>query len=196
MFFIVGLGNPGNDYIHTRHNLGFDVVDKVVDEWKLRWKEGKGEYVFAVGSLKDVEFGLAKPLTYMNNSGDAVADIVGRFEVPLAQLLVVCDDFQLPLGVLRLRPGGSDGGHNGLYSIIYQLQSDQFPRLRCGIGSLTMPTDKNLMAGFVLEQFSKEELPLAKQMVERAREASLSFIEQGIDRTMNMFNQTTLNSKK
>lgn len=196
MFFIVGLGNPGNDYIHTRHNLGFDVVDKVVDEWKLRWKEGKGEYVFAVGSLKDVEFGLAKPLTYMNNSGDAVADIVGRFEVPLAQLLVVCDDFQLPLGVLRLRPGGSDGGHNGLYSIIYQLQSDQFPRLRCGIGSLTMPTDKNLMADFVLEQFSKEELPRAKQMVERAREASLSFIEQGIDRTMNMFNQTTLNSKK
>lgn len=196
MFFIVGLGNPGNDYIHTRHNLGFDVVDKVADEWKLRWKEGKGEYVFAVGSLKDVEFGLAKPLTYMNNSGDAVADIVGRFEVPLAQLLVVCDDFQLPLGVLRLRPGGSDGGHNGLYSIIYQLQSDQFPRLRCGIGSLTMPTDKNLMADFVLEQFSKEELPRAKQMVERAREASLSFIEQGIDRTMNMFNQTTLNSKK
>ncbi len=189
MFFIVGLGNPGNEYIGTRHNLGFEVADRIAEDMRFVWKEGKGDYFFCVGSLKGIEFGLAKPLTYMNNSGDAVADIAGRFDVPLAQLLVVCDDFQLPLGVLRMRPSGSDGGHNGLYSIIYQLQSDQFPRLRCGIGSSTMPADKSLMADFVLEQFSKVERPEAKEMTDRAKDACLSFLEHGINRTMSLFNK-------
>lgn len=194
MHFIVGLGNPGSEYINTRHNLGFDVVDKIADELRLSLKEGKGDYLVAVGSLKNIEFGLAKPLTYMNNSGDAVADIASRFAVPLDHLLVVCDDYQLPLGVLRLRPRGSDGGHNGLYSIIYQLQSDEFPRLRCGIGAAAMSADKSLMREFVLEQFAQEELPQARQMVKRAKEACLSFVEHGIEKTMNVFNKKTQNS--
>ncbi|HLF19698.1 MAG TPA: aminoacyl-tRNA hydrolase [Bacteroidota bacterium] len=189
MVFIVGLGNPGSEYFGTRHNLGFDVADRITDDRGLSFKEGKGDYLFAVGSLHNSEFGVAKPLTYMNNSGDAVADIVSRFAVTLDHLLVVCDDFQLPLGTLRLRPSGSDGGHNGLYSIIYQLQSDEFPRLRCGIASPTMPSDKSMMREFVLEQFSKDELPQARQMAERAKEACMSFIEHGIEKTMATFNR-------
>ncbi|MBI4428157.1 MAG: aminoacyl-tRNA hydrolase [Ignavibacteriales bacterium] len=190
MFFLVGLGNPGSEYFGTRHNFGFEVVDNIGLQLRLRWKEGKGDYLFAVGSLKGVEFCVAKPLTYMNNSGEAVADIVSRFAVPLGNLLIVCDDFQLPLGVLRMRPDGSDGGHNGLYSIIYQLQTDQFPRLRCGIGSPTMPADKELMSRFVLEQFEPAELAQAKEMANRAKDACLSFIEHGIDKTMNQFNKS------
>ena len=120
----------------------------------MRFKEGRGDYLVALGFFKNREIGLAKPLTYMNNSGEAVADIMKRFAVPLNQLLIVCDDFQLPLGTLRLRPGGSDGGHNGLASIIYQLQTDEFPRLRCGIGGETIPKDKSFMKDFVLDQFS------------------------------------------
>ncbi|MBF8249151.1 MAG: peptidyl-tRNA hydrolase, partial [Bacteroidetes bacterium] len=101
MLFIVGLGNPGDDYANTRHNLGFDVTDRFAQDVGMRFKEGKGDYLVAICSFKKNEIGVAKPLTYMNNSGEAVADIIERFAVPLNQLLIVCDDFQLPLGTLR-----------------------------------------------------------------------------------------------
>lgn len=189
MLFIVGLGNPGDEYANTRHNLGFDVVDGIAREIEARFQEGKGDYLVAFGSFKNREIGLAKPLTYMNNSGEAVSDVIDRFVVPLDQLLIVCDDFQLPLGTLRLRPGGSDGGHNGLASIIFQLQTDEFPRLRCGIGVETMPKDKSVMSGFVLEQFSAFERPIVNTMKTRAKDACKSFIEHGIDKTMNVYNR-------
>jgi len=195
MHFIIGLGNPGSDYVGTRHNVGFDVVDKVARELKIDFQEAQGDYLVAIGSFKSKEVGLAKPLTYMNNSGSAVADILERFDVPLQQILVVCDDFQLPLGTLRLRPRGSDGGHNGLYSIIYQLQSDEFPRLRCGIGSADMPADKKLMKEFVLESFRKQEIPKVGEMTSRAKDACLSFVEFGIHQTMNVFNKKRLNEE-
>jgi len=189
MLFIVGLGNPGDDYANTRHNLGFDVADRFAQDVGMRFKEGKGDYLVAIGSFKKNEIGVAKPLTYMNNSGEAVADIIERFAVPLNQLLIVCDDFQLPLGTLRLRPGGSDGGHNGLASIIYQLQTDEFPRLRCGIGGETIPKDKSFMKDFVLDQFSNVELPLVNTLRDKAKEACKSFVEHGVDKTMNVYNR-------
>ncbi len=106
----------------------------------------------------------------------------------MEKLLVVCDDFQLPLGTIRLRQNGTDGGHNGLSSVIYHLQTDQFARLRCGIASAAMPSDKTKMKDFVLEQFSEFEVPNVKLMIEKARDACISYIEDGIDRTMNRFN--------
>jgi len=189
MLFIVGLGNPGDEYINTRHNLGFDVAGRVAQETGMRFREGKGDYLVAIGSFKNREIGVAKPLTYMNNSGEAVADIIERYAVPLDQLLIVCDDFQLPLGTLRLRTGGSDGGHNGLASIIYQLQTDEFPRLRCGIGGETIPKDKSFMRDFVLDQFSNVEFPLVNTMRDKAKEACKSFVEHGVDKTMNVYNR-------
>lgn len=130
---------------------------------------------------------LVKPLTYMNNSGDAVADIVERYNVALDELLIICDDFQLPLGSIRLRAKGSDGGHNGLRSVINRLQSREFPRLRCGIAGKTMPTKKSSMASYVLAPFEKDEIPVVEAMVDRARDAALTFVREGIVAAMNTF---------
>jgi PTH1 family peptidyl-tRNA hydrolase len=188
MHCIVGLGNPGSQYEGTRHNLGFDVADEIANALHLRFKAGKGEYLLATGTVDDRPLILIKPLTYMNESGSAVLDVQEEYKIPIERLLIVCDDFQLPLGQLRLRPRGSDGGHNGLYSIIYHLQSDQFPRLRCGIASASTPKDKSLMATYVLEPFTREELPAVEAMKRRAKEACLTFVQRGLTPAMNLFN--------
>ncbi|HAL55664.1 MAG TPA: aminoacyl-tRNA hydrolase [Bacteroidetes bacterium] len=193
MQYIIGLGNPGSRYKGSRHNVGFEVVDAVASRLRLVLREGKGDYLIAEGSFDGGDVVLIKPLTYMNGSGSAVLDVRERFDAPLEQLLLVCDDFQLPLGMLRLRTTGSDGGHNGLYSVIYHLQSESFPRLRCGIASASVPGDKSLMAEFVLEQFTKEEQPAATAMINKAADACLFLLQHGLTKTMNAFNtkQTT-----
>ncbi|MGB2868177.1 MAG: aminoacyl-tRNA hydrolase [Bacteroidota bacterium] len=188
MHLIVGLGNPGRRYTGTRHNLGFVVADELASHLKIDFRAGKGEYEIAEGSLNDSAVILAKPMTMMNDSGLAVVDLVERYEVGLESVLIVCDDFQLPLGALRLRQAGTDGGHNGLYSIIYHLQSDRFPRLRCGIGSDAMPLDKSLMADFVLEKFKPNEMKEVSPMVKRAKDAAATFVSEGIAAAMNKFN--------
>ncbi|HXG38716.1 MAG TPA: aminoacyl-tRNA hydrolase [Bacteroidota bacterium] len=188
MVFIIGLGNPGSPYDGTRHNVGFEVVDRLAETLNTQFKPGKGEYLEALTMVGGEKVGLVKPLTYMNNSGSAVVDIQERYEVPLDRLLVVCDDFWLPLGTLRLRPKGSDGGHNGLYSIIYHLQSESFPRLRCGIASESIPQNKERMAEFVLDRFTTTERPVVNRMVKRAAEACVSFIQHGIQKTMTLYN--------
>lgn len=189
MVVVIGLGNPGRDYVHTRHNVGYKVADILAESLRCAFHPGKGEYVAGVGSLRDIEIAVAKPVTSMNESGIAVAEIVERFGVALDQILVAFDDFQLPLGALRMRQSGSDGGHNGMYSIIYQLQSDAFPRLRCGIATEQMPQDKSLMADFVLSEFGKNEIPAVEDMVVRAADACLSFAVDGISKAMNLYNR-------
>jgi peptidyl-tRNA hydrolase, PTH1 family len=188
MYCIIGLGNFGNDYTLTRHNVGFLVVDEFAARAHTAFYPGKGEYWQAKCSLNDTEVALLKPVTFMNNSGIAVHEFLEKQEIPIDHILVVCDDFQLSLGTIRLRKNGTDGGHHGLSSVIYHLQTDQFARLRCGIGSAVMPLEKGKMKDFVLEQFSESELPNVKLMVERAHNACISYITNGIDRTMNRFN--------
>ena len=192
MYCIVGLGNHGREHTQTRHNVGFLVVDEFAAVVGAAFRPGKGEYWHAQCSLNNVEVALLKPVTFMNNSGIAVQEFLEQYEIPLDNLLVVCDDFQLPLGTIRLRQNGTDGGHNGLSSIIYHLQTDQFARLRCGIASAVMPAEKTKMKDFVLEQFPESELPKVKLMVEQARDACISYIEDGIDRTMNRFNTKSI----
>lgn len=188
MHALIGLGNPGLEYDGTRHNVGFRVMDAVSEVVHARLSSGGGEYLIAKTNVRERHTLLVKPLTYMNNSGRAVADLIGKYKIALENILVICDDFQLPLGTLRLRPKGSDGGHNGLYSIIYHVQSEQFPRLRCGIASRTMPKKKSEMAQFVLSVFDKDEESMVKEMVNRARDAALTFITEGINMAMNKFN--------
>ena len=190
MVLLVGLGNPGSRYAGTRHNLGFEVIEVVARSLNVRFRPGKGDFLLARAEEHEEEILLAQPTTFMNDSGSAVAELVEQFSIPLERLLVVCDDFQLPLGALRLRKSGSDGGHNGLYSIIYSLQSEQFPRLRVGIASEEMPNDKSLMKDFVLEVFTKNERTIVADSIRRASEASLSVVRNGIDATMNAFNQS------
>jgi PTH1 family peptidyl-tRNA hydrolase len=191
MFFVIGLGNPERRYVGTRHNIGFEVVDRVAQELRLQFKPGRGEFLIAQGSFRNQPLALVKPLTFMNESGVAVMEIRDQFEAKLEDLLVVCDDFQLPLGQLRLRLRGSDGGHNGLYSIIYHLQSEEFPRLRCGIASSTVPSDKNQMADFVLARFTSEELKSVNEMIPQAKDACLLALTDGITKAMNTFNKKT-----
>jgi peptidyl-tRNA hydrolase, PTH1 family len=188
MYLIVGLGNPGSEYARTRHNVGFLVADRLAGSMDANFHAGKGEFWLAECSLKNVEVTVLKPTTYMNNSGTAVLEFLERQQITLENILIVCDDFQLPLGTMRIRKEGSDSGHNGLSSIIYHLQTDQFARLRCGIASVSMPVEKSKMKDFVLDSFPEPELSIVENMVERARDACTTFIMDGIDQAMNKFN--------
>src|SRR5512140_670305 len=181
---IVGLGNPGTQYQETRHNLGFLVVEELCRRLRTPLRPGKGEYLIARTDIEGTDVHIAAPMTFMNNSGAAVADILQRYQVTPRELLVVVDDFALPLGMLRFRLKGSDGGHNGLASIIYTLSTEEFPRLRCGIGTAAMP-QKSDMSPFVLSRFEAEEVPAVRDMVLRAADACIEFARTGHARPVN-----------
>lgn len=185
---MVGLGNPGSKYRETRHNVGFMVLEELCTRWRCALREGRGEYYSGTVHRDEREIVLLAPTTYMNNSGIAVRQAMEVFTVGLDQCLVIADDLALPLGTLRLRRAGSDGGHNGLSSVVYHLESDAFPRLRCGIGSPAMPAGEET-AAFVLSPFEPGEREAAAAMVRRAADAVESFVQTGIEKTMNVFNK-------
>lgn len=184
---IVGLGNPGFEYEDTRHNVGFKVADALGRKLKKKFKPGRGEYLIASASVGGKQVAIIKPLTMMNNSGVAVAEVVDEFGVSLQNLLVVVDDFAIPLGAIRVRKEGSDGGHNGLASLIYQLNSNEFVRIRCGIKKETMPP-KSMRAAFVLSPFERDEIPVVEEMTARASDTALEIVQSGFPRAMNKFN--------
>lgn len=167
---IVGLGNPGPRYAETRHNAGFMVVDEVARRARSSWRTGLGPYRIADAVIGGSPVLLAKPATFMNRSGDAVAGLLSRCGVDTSSWLLVLDDLALPLGSLRLRPKGSDGGHNGLASVIAALGTAEFPRLRCGIRPAVPPAGGDL-PGFVLSPFGTEEQEEVAGMITRAAEA-------------------------
>ena len=184
---MAGLGNPGKRYVQTRHNVGFMAVDLLAEQFRVSFKAGKGDYaVSEVARTGDAakEFILLKPLTFMNNSGLAVRHAMDYFKIDLDGLLLILDEFQLPFGKLRLRAQGSDGGHNGLASVIQHLGSQDFARLRIGIGS----ENKGDSADFVLSKFSKSEQEELPALIARAAEAALEFILHDLPRAMNRFN--------
>lgn len=170
---IVGLGNPGKRYDFTRHNVGFQILDLFAKKNKIKFIASKRDYFYSEGLLRSSDFFLIKPLTYMNLSGVAVLDFVSKYSIDLEDLLIVYDDVNLQPGQIRLRKSGSDGGHNGIKSIIYHLQNDSFPRLRFGIGS---EFEKGDMAEFVLAKFSSNE----KKLVEESMGFAVELIEQFI----------------
>jgi PTH1 family peptidyl-tRNA hydrolase len=181
---IVGLGNPGSQYQRTRHNLGFLVIDELCRRFRIALRPGKGEYLVARTNIEGADTYLAAPTTFMNASGVAVLDMLERYQLRSHELLVVVDDFAIPLGTLRFRRKGSDGGHNGLASIIFMMNSNDFPRLRCGIGVESMPP-KSEMASFVLSPFGQEEIPTVEDMVRRAADACIEFARRGNARPVN-----------
>jgi len=176
---IVGLGNPGDTYAPTRHNVGFRVIDALTATLKSRAVRSNGEYLLRAAHGGVAAVLLMKPLTFMNNSGFAVAEVLDRYGLSIHQMLVVVDDFALPLGKIRLRSAGSDGGHNGLFSIAFTLQTTAFPRLRCGIAVPEMPAKKQ-MADFVLSPFSGNEVKAADRMINAAAEVALTFAREGL----------------
>lgn len=194
MKLVVGLGNPGAEYRETRHNVGFQVVDELARRWGVdQWREA-----FEALTTKTVRDGdpvlLAKPLTYMNLSGRSVAGLANFYKIDPADLLVVTDDVALPLGRLRARRGGSDGGHNGLRSVAQSLGTQDYARLRIGVGrGEIQAADGRVvarpdMAGHVLGRFRPDERDTISAAILRAADASELFIAEGIERVMNAFN--------
>jgi PTH1 family peptidyl-tRNA hydrolase len=179
-----GLGNPGKRYDLTRHNIGKEVVAGLLRSLALSARPGRGDFLY--GSDPDRDLHLVVPTGYVNSSGFSAADALDFFGATPDQLLVVFDDFSLPLGQIRIRKKGSDGGHNGLASIIYHLSSQDFPRVRLGIGPLPTDTDA---ADFVLSGFSAGEQQKARMMKEEAAQAVLTVAASGLDSAMNIFNK-------
>lgn len=185
---VAGLGNPGRRYEGTRHNLGFDVVDEVARTLGIRFVEGRGEYMMARGSAQHAAVVLIKPTTYMNHSGVAVREVLDQEQVDPGSLIVVYDDFHLPLGMLRLRPGGSDGGHNGMASVLYHLQTDAIRRVRCGIRGEGFPDAAEEIVDYVLSPFHRAELEVKQKLVEHARSSVLAVLGEGFEHAMNTYN--------
>lgn len=183
-FLIIGLGNIGVEYAHTRHNIGFDVVNAFVQKHGGVFKNDRLAFVADV-KLKGRQCICICPTTYMNLSGRAVKYWMDKKSIPIEHILVIVDDIALPLSKLRLRPGGSDAGHNGLKSIQESLGSVNYPKLRFGIGN-NYP--KGRQVEFVLGKWTKEEEPLAALKIEKAVEAIESFVTNGITLTMSEIN--------
>lgn len=183
-YLIVGLGNIGREYDGTRHNIGFDVVDELARELCIRF-ETKRYGAVAYGRVKNVQLVLLKPSTYMNLSGEAVRYWMSQESIPLERVLVIVDDLALPLGTLRLKPKGSDAGHNGLKNIAFVLKTEGYARLRFGIGN-EFPRGGQI--DFVLGRFTEEEVRRLPELLAKSKDIIKSFALQGIARTMNLFN--------
>ena len=184
---VVGLGNPGAQYAKTRHNIGFMVIDYLAEQLNIKVDKVKFKSIIGEGLTGAEKVILAKPQTYMNLSGEAVLDMVQWYKLDTKDIIVIYDDMDLPAGKIRLRSQGSAGGHNGMKSIIYLVQTDKFPRLRVGIGR---PDNQNIESvNFVLGKFSDCEAESMAQAVKMAADAVLKTFETGVERAMNEVNR-------
>jgi len=183
---VVGLGNPGARYRRTRHNVGFMLLDELSSRMGVKFKAGKGEYMVGVSEKYDTAF--VKPLTFMNDSGIAVKDIVKRYDVELEDLMVVYDDLDLSLGRFKIKKNGSGGTHNGMKSIIYHLESDGFPRLKIGIDIEGRRENGNSI-DFVLSNFTRSEKERILEVLPDAADSVSCFLTDGLEKAMNIYNQ-------
>lgn len=187
MFLIVGLGNPTKQYEKTRHNIGFDVMDALADKYNISISENKHKALCGKGVIEGMKVVLAKPQTYMNLSGESVAELVNYYKLdPESELIVVFDDISLEPGNIRIRKKGSAGGHNGIKNIIANLGSSVFPRIKVGVGEKPKGYD---LADYVLGKFSKEDSVLMEEGYDLACEASALILQGAIDQAMNEYNQ-------
>ncbi|MBU2491230.1 MAG: aminoacyl-tRNA hydrolase [Bacteroidetes bacterium] len=183
---VLGIGNPGKKYEDTRHNIGFIILNKFAEKHKLYFKPSKGEYFIAGSDFNASPFFLIKPATYVNLSGIAAKEFLDSYKVRLEDLLIVADDINLEPGKIRIRKSGGDGGHNGIASLIYHLQSDQFPRIRFGIGN---DFEKGGMADFVLEKFSIEDQKIITPAINSTLEIIEQFLVSGLSTALNYFSK-------
>ena len=187
MYLITGLGNPGNQYRGTRHNAGFEVIECLADKYHIALEETKNKALYGKGRIGSERVILMKPLTFMNLSGEAIRLFADYYKIDVSkELIVVYDDISLAPGQLRVRKKGSAGGHNGMKNIIAMLGTEEFIRIRVGIGEKPPRYD---LADYVLGHFSKEEQPLMQEGFERAAEAACMIMEQGADAAMNAYNR-------
>ncbi len=186
-FLIIGLGNPGREYRQNRHNLGFMLVDRLAVRLDARFTRLQSKALVADTLFQDRKVILAKPQTFMNLSGQSAQGLVHFYKVPLQKILVAHDDLDLPPGTIRIRPDGGSAGQKGMESILERFGTDEFPRLRMGIGH---PPGRMSDPDYVLQDFSDAELPQISAMLDRATEAVICFLTQGLAAAMNEFNGT------
>ncbi|MBD8961157.1 MAG: aminoacyl-tRNA hydrolase [Acutalibacteraceae bacterium] len=185
-FLIVGLGNPGKNYEFTRHNAGFLTLDHIASELDTEINNLKNNALVADVVINNHRCLLVKPQTFMNNSGTAVRDIAKFYKIPPEKIVVIFDDISLPCGKLRIRRKGTDGGHNGIKSIIYHLNSDQFPRIKIGVGA--KPNPEYDLADWVLSKFGKDDTEQLKAAITKATEVLPFILDGEIDKAMNKAN--------
>lgn len=186
MYLIVGLGNPGKEYVGTRHNIGFEVVDALCSKYNIRFGKEKFRAVFGDGFIVGEKVIVAKPQTYMNLSGESIREIADWYKIENEHIIIIYDDISLPVGKLRIREKGSAGGHNGIKNIIYQLRTDVFPRIKIGTG---MPENPSYdIKDYVLGKFSDEETEILIKSVVKAVSAVEEIISNDTKSAMNKYN--------
>lgn len=188
-FLIVGLGNPGQKYRGNRHNIGEMAVNRLAEHWGGALTKKQARSLTMTHHLENSNVILAKPKTFMNESGRAVSALLQFYKIPLERLLVIYDELDLPLGTLRIRPEGGTGGHRGMRSIQHSLQSQNYPRMRLGIGR---PPGRMDPAHYVLQNFSQEEMYLVDQVLDQAMKCLELFITQGVEAAMNHCNNVVI----
>ncbi|HLF74923.1 MAG TPA: aminoacyl-tRNA hydrolase [Anaerolineales bacterium] len=184
-YLLIGLGNPGREYRDHRHNIGFMAIDQIAVRLDARGMKLQSKAIVMTTTYQDRKLILAKPQTYMNLSGQSVQGLIHFYKLPLTNVLVAHDDLDIPFGAIRLRPGGGPGGQKGMASTIEQLGSKDFPRLRIGIGR---PPGRLDPAAYVLQNFSRQEMQVLPEILERAAEAALEFVVSGLEKAMNKYN--------
>lgn len=185
MILIAGLGNPGKEYENTRHNVGFLTIDKIAEEVGVKITKKGFQSLYNLGQFEESKILLLKPQTYMNNSGNALREAREFYKIDTDKIIVIHDEMDLPLGRIKLKKDGGSAGHNGIKSIIPNIGSDNFARVRVGVGK---PYDKNNVIKHVLSGFSKEERQQLPQVIESARDSVFAIIVSGIEKAMNEFN--------
>ncbi len=187
MYLIVGLGNPGRQYENTKHNVGFDTVDYLIEEYRIPQAGVKHKAMYGKGIIAGQKVLIAKPLTYMNLSGESVRELVDYYKIdPETELIVLYDDISLEPGQIRIRKKGSAGGHNGIKNIIAQIGTDVFARVKIGVGEKPKNWD---LADYVLSPFGKEERAAVDDAIKKAAKAVEMIVQEEIDSAMNMFNR-------
>lgn len=191
MFIIAGLGNPGKKYENTRHNMGFLTIDRLAEKYNIRTDKIKFKSLVGEGRIAGQKVVLIKPQTYMNLSGEAIREVMAFYKLEPENLIVIYDDLDIPTGSLRIRKSGSAGTHNGMKSVVYQLQSDQFPRIRIGIGS----DRRGDIIDFVVGNVSSEEKAVLEETIDQSVKAIECIIAEDIDMAMNRYNTGKKNKR-
>jgi PTH1 family peptidyl-tRNA hydrolase len=188
-YLLIGLGNPGREYQYNRHNFGFMVIDRIAVRLNARGLKVQAKAIITTASYEDRRLILAKPQTYMNLSGQSIQGLAHFYKLPLEHILLAHDDLDLPYGTIRLRPGGGPGGQKGVASAIERLGTKDFARLRLGIGR---PPGRMDPSAYVLQDFSREEEKVLSEILDRAADAALEFVKNGLNAAMNKYNSVNI----
>ena len=185
MYLIVGLGNPEADYSNTRHNMGFNTINKIAKQYGIEITKSKFKGLYGIGEIEGEKVILLKPQTYMNLSGESIKEIIKFYKIGIEQLIVIYDDIDIAPGIIKIRKAGGPGTHNGMKSVVNELGTQNFKRVRVGIG---MPENKQNLIEYVIGAIAEEDKEKLEKGTDLAKEAVIEIIKNGIDKAMNQFN--------